>query len=165
MATKSFAINTEPHVADVGGTQLLFQPEVVGAEFAQAYAELREVQKSVKGNKASSTKHAKDDDTSPETLLKLNHAMRSFLSGFMLPESAEIFSRHELTHKGEVQVFTSAEQAAAVAEELGVTNTLVDKSMRLPDRILVQLMEWVAELYGSADSGKTDAPGGQSSAS
>ncbi|MCI3221988.1 hypothetical protein [Streptomyces sp. NP-1717] len=41
MATKTFAINTKPHVADVGGTELLFQPEVMGDDFMDAYAELR----------------------------------------------------------------------------------------------------------------------------
>lgn len=40
--------------------------------------------------------------------------------------------------------------------------------MRFPDRILVQLLEWVAELYGSGagkDQSPAAAPGGQSSAS
>lgn len=135
MATKSFAINTEPHIADVGGTQLRFQAEVIGAEFAQAYAELRTVQQRVKGNKASSTKHAKDADLDPDVLVDLHNSMRKFVRGFLLPESHDTFD-----------------------------------SLRLPDRILVQLMEWVAELYGSGtdskdgdDAGKTDAPGGLSS--
>lgn len=167
MAARTFHINTEPHAASVGDVTLLFQPEVVGAEFASAYAELREVQKSVKGNKASSTKHAKDDDTSPETLLKLNQAMRSFLAGFMLPESAAVFNRFEVTHGKTVEAFATRELADARAEELGATDTVRDASLRLPDRILVALMEWVAELYGSAGDaeGKTDGPGGQSSAS
>lgn len=136
MATKSFAINTEPHVADVGGTELLFQAEVIGAEFAQAYAQLRTVQQKVKGTKASSTKHAKEESLDPDVLVELHHAMKAFVRGFLLPESQTVFDR-----------------------------------LRLPDRILVQLMEWVAELYGSGtdnddtDGGKADAPGGPSSVS
>lgn len=135
MATKAFAINTEPHVADVGGTLLRFQAEVIGAEFAQAYAELRTIQQRVKGTKASSTKHAKDESLDPEVLVDLHKGMRKFVRGFLLEESQASFD-----------------------------------SLRLPDRILVQLMEWVAELYGSGasgdddqDGGKADAPGGQSS--
>lgn len=38
-------------------------------------------------------------------------------------------------------------------------------SLTLPDRVLVQLLEYVAELYGSGSAGKADADGGPSSAS
>ena len=139
MATKSFAIRTEPHVADVGGTLLQFHAEVIGAEFAPAYAELRGVQQRVKGNKASSSKHAKDADMDPAVLVDLHNAMKKFVRGFLLPESQTVFD-----------------------------------GLRLPDRVLVQLMEWTAELYGSGtdadgddagDVGKTDAPGGPSTVS
>lgn len=131
MAEKTFEIRTEPHVASVGKTQLLFQAEVIGAEFAQAYGELRAVQQKVKGNKASSTKHAKEEATDPAVLIELHEAMRSFIRGFLLPESQTVFD-----------------------------------GLRLPDRILIALMEWTAELYGSGagkDQAPADAPGGQSS--
>lgn len=135
MATKRFAINSTPHEAVIGDTTLLLQPEVIGAVFAQSYAELRDVQQRVKGTKASSTKHAKDADMDPTVLVDLHNAMRKFIRGFLLPESLDVFD-----------------------------------GMQLPDRILVQLMEYVAELYGSGssadddaeDTGKTGAPGGQS---
>lgn len=133
MATKSFAINTEPHVADVGGTLLKFQPEVIGSEFAQAYSELRVVQQKTSGRKASSTKHAKEEDVDPAVLVELHQAMSGFVRGFLLPESLEAFD-----------------------------------ALRLPDRVLVQLLEWTAELYGSGagkDQSPTDAPGGPSSES
>lgn len=41
------------------------------------------------------------------------------------------------------------------------------ESLRLPERVLVQLLEYVAELYGggSGAEGKTGAPGGRSSGS
>jgi hypothetical protein len=118
MANKSFAINTEPHVAEVGPHRFEFEPEVIGAEFADAYADLKEVQSRVK---------AAGDDLQPEDLKAVNAAMRSFLGGFMLPESLAVF-----------------------------------ESVKLPDRILVQLLEWVAELYGGG-SGNDD--GGSSSES
>jgi hypothetical protein len=127
VATKSFAINTEPHVADVGGTQLSFQPEVIGADFAQAYAELRAVQAKVKGNKASSTKHAKDDNLDPAVLVEVHEAMRAFIRRFLLEESYAAFD-----------------------------------ALKLPDRILVQLLEWSAELYGG---GSGNDRGGSSSGS
>lgn len=128
MATKSFELNTEPHVANVGGTRLLFIPEVVGAEFMSAYGRLREVQSrlSPKRAKASSTKHADNTEVSTEDLIALSDEMRSFLRSFMLPESHATFD-----------------------------------GMKLPDRILVQLMEWVAELYGGG-SGNPDAGTGTS---
>lgn len=127
MATKSFAINTEPHLADVGGTVLKFQPEVIGADFAQAYAALRTVQAKVKGNKASSTKHAKEENLDPAVLVEVHEAMRAFVRRFLLEESYAAFD-----------------------------------ALRLPDRILVQLLEWTAELYGG---GQGNAPGGSSSES
>jgi hypothetical protein len=127
VATKSFAINTEPHLADVGGTVLKFQPEVIGADFAQAYAELRTVQAKVKGNKASSTKHAKEENLDPAVLVEVHEAMRAFIRRFLLEESYVAFD-----------------------------------ALRLPDRVLVQLLEWTAELYGG---GSGNARGGSSSES
>lgn len=128
MAEKSFAIRTEPHRADIGGTVLLLQPEVVGAEFTDAYAEVRKVQSLVRsvegGGKASSTKHKSEVD--PEALRKISDAMREFVRGFLLEESRPVFD-----------------------------------GMRLPDRVLVELMQWVAELYGGG-SGNGDAAGGTS---
>jgi hypothetical protein len=131
MASKSFAINTEPHEAKVGDTVLFFEPEVIGAEFAQAYDALRKVQAKVKANKgakASSTKHAKEEEAlDTETLIEISDAMRSFIRQFLLSESRDKFA-----------------------------------SMRVPDRVLSELMEWVAELYGGG-SGNPDAGGGTSS--
>lgn len=136
MASRNFAINTEPHEAVIGSTTLLFEPEVIGAEFAEAYEQLRAVQQKVKGaqgGKASSTKHAKADTADAAVLGELSQAMREFVNTFLLEESREAFA-----------------------------------SLRLPDRILVQLMEWAAELYGGGSGGggaegNTDAAGGTSS--
>ena len=131
MATKTFEIRTQPHEAVIGPHTLLLEPEVIGAEFAQAYAAIREVQGKVKaaqGNKASGTKHAKADGLDADVLTELSEAMRAFVRRFMLPESQAVFD-----------------------------------TMRIPDRILVKLMEYVAELYGGG-SGNQDAAGGTSSA-
>lgn len=111
-------INTEPHVINVGDTRLLLEPEVIGAEFAQAYAGLKQAQKKVKAAK---------DDVGPDELMAVNAGMRDFLRRFMLPESKEEFD-----------------------------------ALKLPDRVLVQMLEFVAELYGG---GSGNAPGGSSSAS
>lgn len=130
MASRTFAINTTPHEAIIGDTTLLFEPEVLGAEFAQAYDMLRTVQQKVKGaegGKASSTKHAKADSVDASVLADLSDAMRVFVATFLLDESREAFA-----------------------------------GMRLPDRVLVQLMEYAAELYGGG-SGNPDAAGGTSS--
>lgn len=131
MVAKSFHLNTEPHVATVGTVDLLFEAEVIGAEFASAYAALREVQAKLpeRSAKATSTKHAKKDGELPEpaVLAEISEAMREFIGRFLLPASREDFA-----------------------------------GLRLPDRVLVELMEWVAELYGGG-SGNRDADGGTSS--
>lgn len=130
MATKTFEIRTEPHEAVIGAHVLLLEPEVVGAEFAQAYDEIREVQGKVKAaqsSKGSSTKHAKSDGVDAAVLTELSDAMRTFIRRFMLPDSKAVFD-----------------------------------GLRLPDRVLVQLMEYVAELYGGG-SGNPAAAGGTSS--
>jgi hypothetical protein len=118
MTTKKFAINQEPHKAEIGEHTILFQPEAVGAAFVQAYSGLREVQKQVT---------AAGDEVDADLLTAVNTEMRAFLARFMLPESAELF-----------------------------------ETLKLPDRVLVQLLEWVAELYGG---GSGNAAGGSSSAS
>lgn len=130
MATRTFEIRTEPHLATIGEDTLAFTPEVIGADFAQAYDKLRQVQSKVKAaqaGKASSTKHAKEDGIGSDVLSELSAAMREFVGGFLMPESVTVFA-----------------------------------AMRLPDRILIQLMEWVAELYGGG-SGNQAAAGGTSS--
>lgn len=83
MARISIALNKEPHVVDVDGTELLFRPEISGAEFAQAYAGLQEAQK---------TASAGGDTFSTEALLAVTEALREFLSDLMLPESREAFA-------------------------------------------------------------------------
>jgi hypothetical protein len=130
MATKSFALNEDPHTATVGRTELLFVPETTGPEFAEAYDALRDVQikvKNARGAKGSSTKPGKPDDLGKDTLIELSDAMRTFITRFLLDdEQRETFA-----------------------------------GMRLPDRVLVQMMEWVAELYGSG-SGNVDGGGSSS---
>lgn len=128
--SRTFEIRTEPHEAVIGPHTLLLEPEVVGAEFATAYAALREVQRKVRSAepaKGSSTKHAKADGLNADVLIELSDAMRVFVRKFMLPDSQAVFD-----------------------------------GMRVPDRVLVKLMEYVAELYGGG-SGNPDAAGGTSS--
>jgi hypothetical protein len=119
MTRKTFAINVVPHEIVIGETELLLEPEVLGAEFADAYAALKEVQG-----------HLTDagDNISPDLLKDVNGAMRSFIHGFLLPESRPVF-----------------------------------EGLKLPDRILVAVLEHVAELYGGGSQGNDD--GGPSSAS
>ncbi len=130
MASKTFEIRTEPHVATVGKVELFFEPEVVGAEFAAAYDKLRAVQTRVaasQGNKSSSTKHAKAADPDGSILTEAGTAVREFVRGFLVPDSRTVFDQ-----------------------------------MRIPDRVLHQLLEWTTELYGGG-SGNPDAAGGTSS--
>lgn len=153
VASKSFHINTEPHTAIIGDVTLSFEAEVIGAEFASAYAGLKVAQKQITDA---------GDNVGEAELLAVNKGMREFVSRFLLPESKRVFDRFEINYKDQVEAFTDSVAAAARAEELGVTDTLVDKSLKLPDRVLVQLLEFVAGLYGG---GSGNAPGGSSSES
>lgn len=130
MVERVFEIRTEPHRVRIGEAVLLFEPEVYGAEFLDAYNHLVDVQKRVSrktsGVKASSTKHAKEPDITAAELTELNNTMREFTARFLLPESVPVF-----------------------------------EAMKIPDRILLQLIEFAAELYGGG-SGNPDADGGTS---
>lgn len=160
MATKSIAFNTEPHTANVGPHTLLFTPEVYGDEFLDAYGRLQDVQKAVNdGEKLA--------DMGGQKLRHLYREMRGFLARLMVTESAEIFSRHVVTGPaGEsIGTFVDHEEAAKAADEVEGA-TVEDKSLRLPDRVLVELMEWVVELYGgnggSRPTGSSNASAGRS---
>lgn len=97
MATKSFALNEDPHVATVGRTDLLFLPEVDGPRFAEAYDALRSVQvkvKNAKGFKAGGKSERAAEDISKDLLIEMTEAMRSFLARFLLDdEQREIFAK------------------------------------------------------------------------
>lgn len=107
MATRTFQLRTEPHVAEIGDDiKLLFQPEVVSDEFLDKF-EVLQVAKRDLGNL---------EDLDADQLRTALVATREFLAGLMLPESAREFV-----------------------------------GMRLPDRVLVELLEWVLELYGGGN--------------
>ncbi|PSK57996.1 hypothetical protein B0E38_01841 [Streptomyces sp. 111WW2] len=143
MAKKTFALNTEPHVATVGERDLEFQPEVMGDEFMDALAELKEAQKETSGIDL--------DDLStvdPDKLRGAARGLRCFLARLMLPASAALFTRLDVVKDGEVlKSFHDVDEANAHAEKVDGGARVVD-AMRLPDRILIDLMEWVTELYG-----------------
>jgi len=112
VATRKFALNTTPHVAEIGDTKLLFQPEVMGDDFLDAYEKLRAVQKEAKADDPA--------NADPAELRKVTKALRDFLSDLMLPESRDAFAQ-----------------------------------IRLPDRILVELLEWAVEQYGARPTGSS----------
>lgn len=118
MAGKHFALNTEPHRITIGDVELLLIPEAVGADFAEAYAQLKQVQKRVKGA---------GDDIESEDLAAISAAMKSFIRRFLLPESVKVFD-----------------------------------GMQLPDRILVAVLEHVAELYGGGSGNDRGGPSSKS---
>ncbi|MFF5668789.1 hypothetical protein ACFY8S_01410 [Streptomyces hygroscopicus] len=146
MATRNFALNTEPHVAQVGDIALEFQPEVMGDDFMDAYAELREAQRGI---------GVDPDDLSgadPGQLRQVSRALRSFLAHLMLPESAELITRLDVVKGGEtLGSFTDIEEAEAYAAAVEGGGARVRDALRLPDRVLVELLEWVIELYGGGE--------------
>lgn len=87
MAKKSFHVNTEPHEAEIDGKTLLFQPEVIGAEFATAYKRVAKVAHMDLDQLASN----------PEMLTEMEQGIRGFLSTMMLPESRSDFEDVKLS--------------------------------------------------------------------
>ncbi|MFF5279396.1 hypothetical protein [Streptomyces sp. NPDC000133] len=81
----------------------------------------------------------------------------------MLPESAEVFTRLDVVVDGTpVESFTDAAEAEAYAADLAGAR-IVD-GLRLPDRVLVELLEWVVELFGGGQRPPTSS-GGSAAAS
>ncbi|MFI1703062.1 hypothetical protein [Streptomyces griseoruber] len=155
---KSFALHTEPHVADIGGTELLFQAEVMGDEFMDAYAELRDAQKA-KGVDMDSLAEA-----DPKDVRRTVRALRLFLARQMVEDSADLFLRLNVVSGGETletfQDFDQAEEFAAQHEGARVVDEL-----RLPTRVIVELLEWVVELYGGGGTRPTTSSSASSTPS
>lgn len=141
---KTFALNVEPHVAEIPGVaELQFLPEVMGDEFLDAYAEMREAQKRESGVDVEELRGA-----DVEQLRKVTGGLRTFLSRLMLPESAELITRVDVVRGGEVlESFQSWAQAAEYAEGVKGGGARAVWGLRVPDRLLVQLLEWTVELY------------------
>ncbi|MER7135407.1 hypothetical protein ABT358_02540 [Streptomyces sp. NPDC000341] len=141
MAKKTFALNTEPHVADVGGTELLFLPEVMGDEFLDAYQEMRESHMRDKGVDVAGL-----EGSDVESLRAVASGLRTFLSRLMLPESAALITRVDVLKSG--KVLESCEDWDEAARHAGeVPGAAAKWGLRLPDRVLLMLLEWVIELY------------------
>ncbi|MEH0579136.1 MULTISPECIES: hypothetical protein [Streptomyces] len=144
MATRKFALNTEPHVAEIGDTALSFQAEIYGDAFLDSYTELLEAQKA-KGVDLDNLAEA-----DPADVRRTTRALRVFLARQMLEESAALFLRLNVVKDGETlesfQDFDQAEEFAAQHEGARVVDEL-----RLPTRVVVELLEWVVELFGGGD--------------
>lgn len=142
MARKTFALNTDPHVAEVGGVELSFRPEIMGDEFLDSFEALQTSYKLASVD---------PDDLSTLTgdrLRGITGSVRKFLAEMMLPESATVFASWELRAGDEVLGTYATAEAAVLAADARPGSTVVDVGMRLPDRILIELMEWVLEVHG-----------------
>jgi hypothetical protein len=155
---KSFALHTEPHVADIGGTELLFQPEVMGDEFMDAYAELRDAQKA----KGVDLDNLADAD--PKDVRRTARALRLFLARQMLEGSADLFLRLNVVNDGEtLETFHDLDQAEEYAAQH--EGARVADELRLPTRVIVELLEWVVELYGGGGTRPTTSSSASSTPS
>lgn len=156
MANRTFALNTTPHVADIGGTELLFLPEAMGDDFMDAYEGLREAQKTATGLDVDDLSGASADQ-----LRSVTRALREFLARLMVEDSALFFSRVYVVRGSEVlESFT--DRAAAEEFAAGVPGARAVWAFPLPDRVLVELMEWVVELYGGAGGKRPPTSSGAS---
>ncbi|MER6975681.1 hypothetical protein [Streptomyces carpinensis] len=158
MATRDFAVRTENHVANLGELgKLEFIPEVLGDQFLDGYSKVSEAQKAL-GDENDLTK------MDPAVLRSVYGAMREFLASLMVPESAERFLRFEVIKGGKtVAHFRTRAEADEHAGELTGAVRIEDKSLRLPDRVLMELLEWTTELYGGGTEDRPTTPSSGSS--
>ncbi|GAA2948122.1 hypothetical protein ACFPN0_15320 [Kitasatospora cinereorecta] len=156
---KTFQLHTEPHVAEIGDVELLFVPEVMGDEFLDNYERLREAQTSIGVDVSDLNK------VEPAKLRQVVGSLRLFLARLMVEESAERFARWDVVVAGKTVSTHGDPDLAAVAAAKRKNATVVDKSMRLPDRVLVELLEWAVELYGGGGSRPTLSSSGSAQAS
>ncbi|MDQ1018979.1 hypothetical protein [Streptomyces afghaniensis] len=158
MASRDFAVRTENHVANLTGMgKLEFVPEVFGDEFLDGYHRVQKAQRAISGE---------EDLTKmdPATLREVYGSMREFLGGLMTQESAERWLRFEVIKGGKlVDHYRSRSRAEEKAAEVG--GRVEDKSMRVPDRVLLELLEWTVELYGGGNDRPTTPSNGSSRAS
>lgn len=142
-----------PHEAEIGDTSYLFEPEVLGDEFLDRYERLQEA------NRKLNVDPANLGDTDLSKVREATVAMRVFLASLMLPESASGFARWDVIASGKVISShpNSEEAAAAAAKRKGAT--VKDAGRRYPDRVYVDLMEWVVELYGGGQRPPTSSSG------
>ncbi|MFE9319234.1 hypothetical protein ACFYNV_29745 [Streptomyces albidoflavus] len=159
---KSFALATEPHVAELPslGLELQFLAEVMGDEYLDAYAEMRDMQKAETGVDVDDLEGA-----DVEKVKAASSGLRVFLSRLMLPESAELITRVDVVRGGKtVNSFPSWDEAKAHAERVKGGGARPVWALRLPDRVLVELLEWTVELYTGGRRPPTSS-GGSSTAS
>ncbi|MFF6807528.1 hypothetical protein [Streptomyces sp. NPDC012616] len=146
MATKDFAVRTEPHGANLGPLgELHFVPEVFGDEFLDGYTQVQAAQAALSGEQ-DLTK------MDPEALRDVYGSMRGFLGRLMTPESAARFLRFEVVKSGKVvDHYRSRDEAEAKAADLGPTARFrrVGQSVDLPDKA----RRWGHDLRGSRQSG------------
>ncbi|WP_413808110.1 hypothetical protein [Streptomyces sp. OE57] len=153
---RSFTLNKTPHVAELGdGLELHFQPEVMGDEFLEGYVQLQETYRGL-GEGSANDLSGMDFGKAAEIIREL----RGFLFNLLMPESKEMFSRFVVLKGGqEAGAYLTREEAESAAE--GVTGATVrDESLQLPLRVLMEILEWIAELYGGGQR-----PTGSSTAS
>jgi hypothetical protein len=140
---RSFALNKTPHVADLGDVELKFQPEVMGDEFLEGYVNLQAAYQGLSGGVGND-----GAGMDLEQAAGIIRELRTFLLNLLLPESKEVFSRFVVLAGGkEVSVHLTRTSAEIAAD--GVKGATVrDESLQLPLRVLMEILEWIATLYG-----------------
>src|SRR5688572_11256784 len=127
---KSFQLNTEPHVAEIGEDTFLFHPEVYGDELLDSWAELR-----AKTLAARSDTPGDDATKIAERSKSLAAASKAFLGGLMLDDD---------------------ELVAAIAKDPeleGAAGATRFAEVKLPDRVMLELQRWILEVYGLRPTG------------
>jgi hypothetical protein len=163
MARKQFALNRTPHVAQLGDDlELHFVPEVMGDEFVEGYVQLQDAIRRL-GLGGSSAEDIAGADL--EGIKGIVQDLRAFITKLLVPESRDLFARFVVVQDGEeVGVFHYRKEAEEDAERREGA-TVRDDSFPLPLRVLMELLEWISELYGGAGARPTGSSTASSSPS
>ncbi|MFC8332719.1 hypothetical protein [Streptomyces olivaceus] len=138
-----------------GLADLEFQAEVMGDEYLDAYKEMRDAHKRDKDVDV-------DDlgDADAEKIRGIAGGLRLFLSRLMLPESAALMTRVDVVKAGAViESFDDWGKALLHAEGVEGGGARPVWGLRLPDRVLLELLHWTLELYTGGRRPPT-SPGG-----
>lgn len=150
MAQRTFTLNTEPHEAKIGDAVLRFMPEVLGTEMLDAYATLQEAQRDAA------------DSGDPEVVRNTLRSVREFLAALMTEGSATEFLTLDVVTADNVVAASFTVPAQAHASAASLPGSKVRDRIQLPQRILMELLEWVVELHGG---GAAARPTGRSAGS
>jgi hypothetical protein len=143
--TQQFTLNTEPHEAEVGPHTFLFKPEVYSDEYLEAWATMRSTYSPVAGiapaEPTGDDGEAKSSaaDATVDRAKENSVAIKTFVAAMMLDDD---------------DVDATAEKRTAADDPIsGPAGATVFLQTKLPDRVVLELEQWILGVYGLRPTG------------